>query len=69
MCDFLMKVTIKWQDDNVVPSLQGLKIVTISLMTGSDLNPTKPATIGFIEATTKKLDWIVPKVDPPGQSK
>ncbi|CAH1759725.1 520_t:CDS:2 [Entrophospora sp. SA101] len=62
------KVTIKWKEDgNVAPPLKDLKTVTVSFMTGGDLNQVKLDTIGAVAATAKKINWIVPEVDPIGQ--
>ncbi|CAJ0758983.1 14985_t:CDS:2, partial [Entrophospora sp. SA101] len=36
-------------------------------MTGGDLNQVKLDTIGAVAATAKKINWIVPEVDPIGQ--
>jgi hypothetical protein len=61
------KVTIKWKDDDVVPSIKNLKTVTVDLMTGDDFNHITLDTVGAVAASAKKLGWTVPEVDPAGQ--
>ncbi|KAF9945967.1 hypothetical protein BGZ70_003474 [Mortierella alpina] len=62
-------VTISWSDDKVAPSLSSKPVFDIFLMTGSDDNQTKLATIAsnVKGGTTKSVNYMVPHVSPPGQ--
>lgn len=64
-------VTIAWTDDKQTPLLASKPVFDIFLMTGSDDHQTKLATIAtnVKGGITDSVQYLVPHVSPPGQSK